>query len=72
MIVGKLVATPDVEVLGIFYTYAEVEVIELPMRKFKDHERMENRHIAHREIKHRMYAERVARRNMRKGAMING
>lgn len=65
------IETPDAEILGIYFVYMETEVIALPMRKFEDHERMERRHIAHREIKHRMYAERVARK-VKKGAMING
>lgn len=66
------IETPDAEILGIYFVYVETDVINLPMRKLEEHERMENRHIIHREIRKRMYAERVARRNMRKGAMING
>jgi hypothetical protein len=54
-----------------FYAFVELE-IEIPVTEsMRKHERMEKRHIAHREIKHRMYAERVARR-AKKGAMING
>lgn len=65
-LVGQLINEDDTEVLGNYWRYM-VLVCEIPCDDARNHMAEKYRHVVHRSIKHRMYAERIARRQAKKG-----
>ena len=70
-LVGQFIDAEDSEVLDSYRNYM-ILVVDMPCDEARNHMAEKDRHIVHRSIKHRMYAERIARRNAKKGVVCNG
>ena len=67
-LVGQFINADDSEVIDNYRKYM-ILVCEIPCDEARNHMAEKDRHIVHRSIKHRMYAERVARRKAKRGVV---